>query len=489
MALLLLVIPLLIHTLFIYREEILNEEQDTRDTLMGIGTQMALRISNQIENDWKILEMQVVPPFFHSELISAPAGVQGNFANVNKTGTRLFVGKVIQSGTARGFAHPTEELLKIPSPPFPIHASLVSPPPKDHVIKQIPVPLTDLVLTVSTDWNLITDLQTSRWIFRIALFLGLVIVVGGGLLSLFAKKFSRSLETLRGTMERVAEGAVHSRFAPQRFGFEINAIGLEMNRTLDELLRQEEIARKEGAERERLAEELALGRKIQNDLLPSHIPIVQGLHVSSGYLAAKEVSGDFYDLYLCKAALHQHVLIVMADLAGKGIEACLHALGLRSSLRAFASSSSDLKEIALQAQDLFLLDAADRGLFATLWIGLLVGNKLSFLSLGHPPTLLKRKGEIRELTTGNPALGILDPADLQVQTIVLEPKDELLLYTDGAIEAMNENQQLFGHARLKEAFARSHSSQEILESIEHFAAGASQHDDLTLLFMTVEKSL
>ncbi len=106
---------------------------------------------------------------------------------------------------------------------------------------------------------------------------------------------------------------------------------------------------------------------------------------------------------------------------------------------------------------------------------------VSAVSFGDAPALLKKSGEIIELSTNDPSLGILEGAMLQEKTIHLEKGDELLLYTDGAIEAQDPEGRLFGSDQLKAIFLHAETTQDLLDEIETFSATAAQHDDLTLL--------
>jgi sigma-B regulation protein RsbU (phosphoserine phosphatase) len=287
-------------------------------------------------------------------------------------------------------------------------------------------------------------------------------------------------------MERVAEGGAHARYTPQMWGFEINAIGLEFNSALDRLLMHQQEAEKERIHREKLAQELKLGHDMQANLLPKVIPQIHHLKLAAGYLPAKEVSGDFYDVFPLPSG---RMLLLVADIAGKGIPACLFSLGLRSSIRALASTTHDLSLLVEKANELFLHDAQESGMFATVWIAILDKNTLHYLNLGHPPALLKRHREIRELSTGHPALGLMKYESLKTHSIQLEPGDELLLYSDGVTEAHHADNELYGLRRLKDSFLRSRfgsSLDSILEEIELFSQNHPQKDDLTLLRLSKE---
>lgn len=490
-----LIVPLFIHSFLLYGREIRLKEQDVRTDLRAIGSEMAQRISDLIHIDWQILEVKSVgwsplAAVFHAEKIAAPPNVPSHFAVINEQRKSLLAGVLVSQKEARAIAHPLVELLSLKEPAsFPIDASFGNDSlHQDQWVEQFDLPGTDLILLLGTSSLRIYELQKSHVILRVATFLLLVGALGGGIVYLLLRKLSRPINTLRLTMEKVAKGSLHSRYAPQRWGFEVNAIGRYFNETLDALLLHQKQAESERVKREILAQELKLGQEIQTGLLPREFPLIRDLDIGAGCLQAKEVGGDFYDVFPLSSG---NILIVVADLAGKGISACLFSLGLRSSLRALAETTDNLSQLLRKANDLFLLDAGETGEFATLWLGILEERTLHYASLGHPPALIKRQGKLIELSTHHPAMGLMPFSTIRAHSHKLETDDELLFYSDGATEAHDAEEQLFGIDRLKQSFLQctgavaSVSAAQILKDIQLFSKGVPQHDDLTLLVIRV----
>ncbi|HEV7737801.1 MAG TPA: PP2C family protein-serine/threonine phosphatase [Chlamydiales bacterium] len=482
----LLILPLFVHTFLLYRKELQDEEKIIRTDLRAIGAQKAQHLSEQIHADWQLLENRA--NWLDIQAISLPAGASSRFAVLDEEKQSLITGIAISETHAIAIERPLKTLLAMPEPPsFPIDITLTpNALTNDQWQEPFPIPDTNLTLTVGTSSQRIYDLQISHLILRVASFLFFVAVIGGGAVYFLLRKAYRPLNALRLTMERVADGAIHSRYTPHKWGFELNDIGRCFNDTLNSVLLHQEEAEAERLAREKLAQELKLGHEIQESLLPKTFPSMPNLDIGAGCLPAQEVGGDFYDVFRLPSG---KCLIAVADLAGKGISACLFSLGLRSSLRALASTTDNLSEIVTKANDLFLLDAKDNGDFATLWIGILESKTLHYISLGHPPVLLKRQGQFHELSTHHPALGLMPFSGLKIATQFLEPGDELLLYSDGATEAHNTSQELYGRQRLKESFLRCQSinaqsdADLILQDIQRFSQGTFQHDDLTLLLI------
>lgn len=489
-CLVLLVLPLFVHSFFLYYREIRIAEQDVRATLKGNGMEIAQRISELIQIDWKILAAQTpaLVKAFQIEQISSPPESGEQFVMLDEEQGLLLVGRRVLN-SAYAISHVLKSLLSVENAPFPIEVSLSDEKPSlSKWIESFPIEGTSFSLHLSTSKKYITELQTSYLLFRIGSFILLTVLFGGGAVFLLLRRLARPLSSLCLTMERVSEGAIHSRFVPQVWGFEINGIGQEFNRTLDAMLLHQQEAETQRLHREKLAHELKLGHDIQASLLPKAIPPFHHLDIASGYLPATEVSGDFYDVFPLPSG---KVFLAVADIAGKGISACLYSLGLRSSLRALISETSDLAQVARKVNELFLLDVRESGWFATMWLGLYDGKTLHYLCLGHLPALLKRDQQLTSLSTDSPAIG-LGPLDtLHVRNTYLQSGDSLLLYTDGVTEAANDDRSLYGFVRLQNSFLAS-AQKPAAESIDHlladigvFTKNHPQQDDLTMLLIKV----
>ncbi len=354
------------------------------------------------------------------------------------------------------------------------------------------LPLIIYAIFVLTDLsqNLVLQEASPRILQHLfALFL-LILALGGSITWWLVRRMAKPLKSLNNVMARVEEGHMHARFQKDLFGFEINALGEHFNRTLDALIEQMEEVKKERLGRERLLSELKIGHEIQKSILPKKLPAFPGLKIAAGFVAATEVAGDFYDLFE-----QENLMISIGDASGKGISACLYAFLLRSMLRAFSSTSSDLKEIIQKTNSLFCQDTGDSGYFVTAWIALFDPNKqmLHYNCSGHLPALLLRQSEpIQELSTPGIALGAIDIEEVEVRSLKLLPKDRVILYTDGILEAHGKNGQLYGKERLYQlienagALPAQKLVDHILEDVRTFSHGTRQHDDITLLVLEMQ---
>jgi phosphoserine phosphatase RsbU/P len=460
---------------------------------------------------------------------------QGSFVFLNPRGESkndwLYVGKTIAAGQmttgALVIATPAERFLSrlvyLEYSPYPLQLSLIdetgqiilssdkekkSPPlhwtPEpslpnswfveaksgDFLAVKIPVEGTRYSLMLDVSEKSIANLQMKDYFFRIASLLFFVCLLGGGILMWLTHRVSKPLRSLCAVMKRVSEGASHIRFTPDRMGFEINVLGQQLNQMLDALIAHQQEADRERIARERLAQELRIGHQIQASMLPTQLPEVPSLEMAPGYLSAREVSGDFYDLFVLKDG---RLMISIADAADKGISACLFSLSFRSMLRTSAAVMSDLASIVNTANTLLLRDTAASSFFVTAWIGIYdpLTRKLDYCSQGHPPAYIRKSnGDVIELAAEGMALGI-EEIQPRIQHVALSVQDLLFLYTDGVIEANDPDHQLFGKERLKEFLHRCKKDatqavvDQMLEEIHLFCSGAPQADDLTLLAIRV----
>lgn len=247
----------------------------------------------------------------------------------------------------------------------------------------------------------------------------------------------------------------------------------------------------EANERERLNKELELARDIQQSFLPSQLPEVPGYSLSAFYHSAQQIGGDFYDLIPIKG---NRWGIVIADVAGKGVPAALYMALSRTNIRAAAFSRDQPDETLIRVNELLLSDSRSN-LFVTVWYGVWnpATGELVYACTGHnPPLLVKADGSITELKAKGWPLNIIDEMKLESKTLILEPGDVLVAYTDGVTDSQNAAQDFFGLDRLREVITQERASsarqigQAILENVDQFIAGNMQFDDLTIMIVKRE---
>jgi sigma-B regulation protein RsbU (phosphoserine phosphatase) len=249
---------------------------------------------------------------------------------------------------------------------------------------------------------------------------------------------------------------------------------------------------RERAQRERLDRELEIAREVQEHLFPQRLPGVPGLDYCGRCRPAREVGGDYYDfLELPKSRLG----IAIGDVSGKGVGAALMMASLEASLRGQASVGQDLAELMKRVSSM-VYQASAANCYATLFYGEYDprSRRLLYVNAGHTPPVVLRKSaadcEVFRLETGGPVIGLLQQSYHQ-ESFPLEAGDLVVLFTDGVSESMNAHNEEWGEDRLIEFAKTCHglpaleAMTRILAAAEAFAAGASQHDDMTLVVFRV----
>jgi len=245
--------------------------------------------------------------------------------------------------------------------------------------------------------------------------------------------------------------------------------------------------------RERLKAEFTDAREAQRRLLPAIPPALAGYDITAMCVPATDVGGDLYDFHSLPDG---RMLFSVADVSGKGMPAALYMTLSKGVLAAVCEETSDVRRIAsLSNQHIYSAGTRgrrDRRVFVTAVLAALrpETGEVEMVRAGHnPPLLVRRGGEFTFLKPSGIAFGmavprVFDPR-LGRETVVLEAGDVLLLYSDGITEAMDREQDQFGEERLIAALLEPADSAaicaRIVDAVDTFAAGAPQHDDMTLV--------
>ncbi|NGX60252.1 MAG: Phosphoserine phosphatase RsbU [Chlamydiae bacterium] len=360
-----------------------------------------------------------------------------------------------------------------------------------EIALDLSVPNADFDVQVSLTSEQIEDYVGGHFFFHILILLGLIILIGGAGAIWLIFRIAKPFRQLCCVMQAVHDEDYSQKYVEDRLGFEINDLGKNFNQMLAALLRNIEAAQKEKISRELLSKELEIGRNVQNRLLPEKTPEFSGLSMGKGFIPAKEVAGDFYDLFVRG---ENELLLVLADGSDKGVSACLYSLMVRSMLRSYAMAGESLENIVFHTNNLFARDTGDTGNFVTAFVGIYHANthKLLYTSAGHLPAIFfDVDGNHQELTTEGIALGATEMDQIEVKSIQLSPGSFLFLYSDGITEAQNEKGELFGKSRLIE-FLISHRLltpqvlvDRLMNEVNQFAGETAQHDDLTAVCLKV----
>ncbi|PWN06259.1 SpoIIE family protein phosphatase [Rhodohalobacter mucosus] len=247
------------------------------------------------------------------------------------------------------------------------------------------------------------------------------------------------------------------------------------------------------AQEERIKQELQIARKVQQSFLPVSTPDFRGLEIAAICKPAYETGGDYYDFI----ELDDDTLAVtIGDVSGKGIQAAFYMTFTKGVLHALCNDFYSTIDVLSKSNTLFRKNA-DKGTFISLIFGVvdLKNSLFRFSRAGHNPLLYYsiKEEKLHEYTPLGIGLGMADQEvfekNTSEQSIKLEKGDVLIMFTDGVVEAVNNNDSFYGEARLQKLIrANCHLSPEkllkvIVDDLERFSDGASQHDDMTMLII------
>jgi len=264
----------------------------------------------------------------------------------------------------------------------------------------------------------------------------------------------------------------------------------------------------EAAQRERINREIEIAREVQERFLPQSYPVVPGVELAGACRSAQGVGGDYYDFIEMKSVGGSDgtpsLGIAIGDISGKGISAALLMACLRASLHGLTrNSDGDLAALMREVNEL-VYEASAENRYATFFFAQLdpISRRLTYVNAGHnAPALLRGNGawqpgksgrfEIVRLEAGGPVIGLIEKCEYRQTTLTLQPGDILLAFTDGISEAMNHDEEEWSEERLIAHLAERQDMPAaalvtcLIAAADEFAAGAPQHDDMTLLVMKI----
>ena len=247
----------------------------------------------------------------------------------------------------------------------------------------------------------------------------------------------------------------------------------------------------EVADQEKTKREIEIAKQVQAQLFPQIFPPVLNLDYTGYCRAARSIGGDYYDFLNLG---HNILGIGLGDISGKGISAALLMSSLQALLRSNAPEKGNALDHLFQKMNVLLCSSASKGKYATFFYCVFDGEHRSivYVNAGHlPPMVFRKNGDVLRLKTGGMVLGMLPEVTYSKEQVELRSGDVLVIFSDGASEAMNINDEEFGEERLIELVKPNleKTSVEIkdliLAGIEKFVGHADQHDDLTLVVACV----
>ena len=234
-------------------------------------------------------------------------------------------------------------------------------------------------------------------------------------------------------------------------------------------------------------EELEAGRAVQMALMPQTTPVLPGWQIWLFTRPANDVGGDLVDFLRID---DQRAFIVLGDVAGKGLPAALLMAKLQATLRALAPEFTSLAEIGSRVNKILARDGLPNRFATLVYLEMGPGSgKVRILNAGHMPPFVIRGSEITELPRGCLALSLLPDATFEEQAVDLADGETLLVYSDGATEAMNAAGDFFGDQRFRALLPSiprlpvGEGGATLVAAVDAFVGSARPHDDISFVVL------
>ncbi|MFA5060578.1 MAG: CHASE2 domain-containing protein [Candidatus Omnitrophota bacterium] len=246
----------------------------------------------------------------------------------------------------------------------------------------------------------------------------------------------------------------------------------------------------EGKKRELLEKELSIAKTIQESFLPLPIEKFHSAQIAAHMTPAKHVGGDFYDMRVLE---NERIGVLIGDVSGKGVGAALVMAEAISLFRMLVHQIEEPSSLLTRLNEEIVKDSKSNVFITAVYLVFDPrSKKISMSSAGHVAPILFQGAENKihkvEFSGGMP-LGLMSGAEFSQEEVILGKGDEIVLCTDGVLEARNPKKEEFGEERLFSILkkTRLQAAKDVLRAIEGeikiFAGKARYHDDFTLVVL------
>lgn len=241
------------------------------------------------------------------------------------------------------------------------------------------------------------------------------------------------------------------------------------------------------ASNERYESELNIARNIQMSMLPQNFPVREDCDLFGMVQPAREVGGDLYDFI----EVGDRLYFLIGDVSGKGVPAALFMAITRAAFRFIGALDLSMSEVVERVNN-SLCDGNTNDMFVTLFAGCLnlTTGELDYCNAGHNPIIVVRPDGSASFLRAKPnlAAGLVVEFPYEEEHLRLARGSRLLLYTDGVTEAERPDKKQFGEQallswakHLSPGVSSNAAAMELYSRVRHYAAGAEQNDDITIL--------
>lgn len=359
----------------------------------------------------------------------------------------------------------------------------VTPPEDDALIAYFVIPATEKYsIFYGVDYTNLEE-RIARMQIRI-IYLALFGIMLGIIMSMFmSKRVTKPVCELVDGAKRIAKGDFKTR-VEIKTNDELSFLGSAFNEMAVDL----EAGLKAKLYQERKTTELQLATKIQEQLIPEEIPVIQGIELAASITPAGEIGGDIYDFLPMGP---DKLMMYLGDVTGHGIPAGIVS-SIANSLMYGYSSQGSLKEILVEVNRVLKAKT-----MATMFMTLCLvswdakDQKLSYASAGHEQMIHYKAatGKADLTPSGGMALGMIDDISMITKVIDVDFQvgDQIVLYSDGIPEAWKSKDETYGMERFQEVVAKfaggsaEDLKKAILKDVKEFCGGYEQMDDITIM--------
>jgi sigma-B regulation protein RsbU (phosphoserine phosphatase) len=310
-----------------------------------------------------------------------------------------------------------------------------------------------------------------------------------GVIVLVSVSITGPLRRLTGATREVAAGNLAAEVPPARWRDEVGRLTADFRTMQQSLVRYVDDQKRAAAAAERLESQLRIAREIQLGMLPPDLSALTrgtGFEVHAALESALRVGGDLYDV-----VRHgdDRLTVVVGDVSGKGIPASLFMAMSITLVRTAARGGESIAGILRRTND--DLAAGNPGnMFVTLVCLQVDGRtgEVTAANAGHLPAILVGDGAPRPVfPIGGMMVGSFPGFEVKCESLVLQPGQTLVLYSDGVTEAFDPEGGMFGEERLVAALAdapgkdAAETVKNVMAAVRRHAADATQSDDITIL--------
>jgi phosphoserine phosphatase RsbU/P len=256
---------------------------------------------------------------------------------------------------------------------------------------------------------------------------------------------------------------------------------------------------RERVEKEKMERDLALAREIQAGLLPEGPPAFSGIEIAVSHRASQMVGGDYYDFLPVQVDGRESLLLVVADVEGKGAASALVMANVQATLHALADHVETLEKLPATINHKLLMGARSSSTtggrmtkYLSMFLALVEsgGRNLRYVNAGHvPPAVIRADGRVEWLEEGGMIVGLLPDIQFESGAVTLAPGDLMVACTDGITEAMDSVGTEFSRQRMAELVVgvRERGPEEIMRAVlaevETHSRNGMYEDDRILMVM------